>query len=152
MLRRRTTRRSPAALLLLPLLLAACGDDPVGPGATPPGCYAVTLGEWSGPREAADPPSVIRLTGELGDNGMSEGRTLVAGTDPADPLLYPWSWWENPEPDSLALVFTGGFVGVTAGLRSTGDDEWRGTAQAFTDVAPAVEAEASIRLRRVSCP
>jgi hypothetical protein len=151
MLPRRSARGASAALLL-PLLLAACGDDPAGPGATPLGCYAVTLGEWSAPREAVDPPGVVRLTGERGDDGMSEGRTLIAEADPADPLFYPWSWWENPEPDSLALVFTGGFVGVTAGLRWAGDDEWRGRATAFTDVAPGVEANASISLRPVACP
>jgi hypothetical protein len=138
-------------LLASAALLAACGGgDATGPGGEPPGCYTLTLGEWSAPHEAVDPPSALRLTTTLGTDGMAQGQTLVVMAHPLRPNPYPWSWWRRNEHGDLELVFTGGYVGITLTLGPSGDD-WQGTAQAFTDIAPGLEARASARLDRVAC-
>lgn len=138
--------------------LAGCGDtrNPVVPQPSPGsvvGCYSTHIGPWSGPRESPNLPATIALLDSIGTNPLENGKTL-ARPDPINaPMHFSVGWWNRPESEHLDVVFSaGGIVGIRLSLVwGWGDGSWSGTAQAFTDVAPSIQAVATARLLPVSC-
>jgi hypothetical protein len=147
---------APNRLLPLALLiLAAACDDAPGPGTPAPeavtGCYTFRLGAWSGAHEAPEPPPAVRLMDSLGTFLLETGKPIVRPL-PGDTLSYEYmAWWERPDPDSLWLYFSTGYVGVFAGLHWQ-DDQWMGKAEAVTDIVPPVQARTSAALLPLACP
>lgn len=145
--------------LVLPLLLVGIGtiacDSAAAPRPEPPpasvlGCYDVTLGPWSGPRESPDPPPQLILTDSIGTVLFESGQTLVRGWP--DPATIPldFAWWTRPESDRVELIFSSGYIGLRLHLTWNGE-EWRGPIEAFTDVDPPIEATAQVRLTARPC-
>jgi hypothetical protein len=66
---------------------------------------------------------------------------------------FDMAFWTRLSPEHLDLVFTdGGYVGVRLHLVwGWGDAHWRGTAEAFTDVRPSIEATATSTLSPREC-
>jgi hypothetical protein len=139
------------------LLLASCNDGPTGNGrpisapVSVAGCYALELGKWSAARRAPDPPANIALLDSLGSVFLENGKTLVR----PNPLTAPFSymaWWSRLGDEHLTLNFTDGFIGVRIQLVwGWGDDSWRGTAVAFSDVGIEDDAYTTVQLRPRSC-
>jgi hypothetical protein len=137
--------------MALPLaaLLVACHGTPTQPTSVAPesvsGCYQLTLGPWTGAHEAENPPAVVLLLDSVGTFLLEAGRTLVRPS-PVDTNAFAYmAWWARPAPDSLAVVFTTGYVGIRLALSWRGS-QWVGRADAFTDVQPSIEATASAAL------
>lgn len=141
-----------ASALLLPWAIACAGTEPTKPGTAqlPPGCFRLTLGAWSAPHEAVDPPPYLSLMDSVGTAGLEHGQHLVRGV-PLPTQPYPWMWWSAASSDSLRLVFTGGFVGVDVHLARRAST-WDGLASAFTDVAPSTQATTGATLAPAACP
>lgn len=142
----------PIGAAILILTLAACSDDTTAPNLEPPGCYLLELGDWSGARESVDPPLAIRLLDDVGTDVLENGKTLARPVDPDDPAFqfFEWAWWDKPMDTQLVVVFTTGFTGIRLILTREAT-AWEGNAEAFTDVAPGVEATATARLSSASC-
>ena len=142
-----------ASALLVPWMVACSSREPTNPGTAqlPPGCFRLTLGAWSGPHEAVDPPTYLALMDSVGFDGLERGQRLVRGVPHVMSSPYPWMWWSTVPADSLRLVFTGGFVGVDVHLARR-DSTWQGMASAFTDVAPATQATVEATLAPMFCP
>ena len=139
-------------------VLPSCAPSrpPLGPTQRPTdvvGCYSTTLSRWSGPRLSPNPPSVIVLLDSLGTVGIESGERLARGYPLNAPSPFTMSFWRRLETEHLYIVFSNeGVVGVRANLVwGWGDDSWRGTVHAFTDVPPYLEARASIRLDPRPC-
>lgn len=139
-------------------LVAGCtpSRQPLGPTQRPTdviGCYSTTLSAWSGPRLSPNPPSVVVLLDSIGTFGIESGERLARGYPLDAPTPFTMSYWRRPETEHLYLLFSDdGIVGVRANLVwGWGDDSWRGTVHAFTDVPPYVEARARIRLDPRPC-
>lgn len=65
---------------------------------------------------------------------------------PGDTAYFPYlAWWERPAADTLVVIFTTGYVGVTVHLVWR-TDGWRGVGEAFTDVSPSLQARSSAGL------
>lgn len=145
--------RSRSCALLAAGAVACASPEPTQPGTAslPPGCFRLTLGAWSGPHEAVDPPLTLSLMDSIGSSGMENGQRIVRPVPVAMQTPYPWMWWKAVPADSLHLVFTGGFVGVYVDLARR-DSAWEGVATAFTDVAPSMQATAAAALTSMFCP
>lgn len=138
-----------AVTLLSAVLVLGCNHEPTQPAAAPDdvvGCYEVELGAWSGPHEAWDPPEVVVLMDSLGTFVLESGKHLVRPCPGDTTVMHYMAWWERPSADSLTLVFTTGYVGIQGRLGRDGA-QWTGHAEAFTDVAPFVQATATLSLR-----
>jgi hypothetical protein len=153
-----TMTRSRALSVLLLAISAACSDEPASPGASGPvpGCYELALGPWrGGPPEAPGLPPTVRLIDSLGTDLLEQGKLLVRPVDSAAAATFPyWAWWEQPDADSLHVVFTTGYVGVELHLAawSGWTGWWRGRADAFTDVQPSIQATTGVWLQPIACP
>jgi hypothetical protein len=135
--------------LSLVALLGACRGSPTQPTSAAPelvtGCYQLTIGTWTAGHEAPDPPSVIVLLDSVGTFLLEAGRPLVRPS-PVDTIAFGYmAWWARPVSDSLAIVFSTGYVGIRLALSWRGS-QWVGRADAFTDVQPSIEATSSAAL------
>jgi hypothetical protein len=110
----------------------------------------VTVGEWSDPHDSADPPEFIVLLDSLGSDVLEKGKLLVRPYPLGTPMLFDWAWWDHPAEEQLDLVFTDGYVGVRLHY-IWGGTTWRGSAWAFTDVSPSLQATAPSTLVSRSC-
>jgi hypothetical protein len=123
------------------------------------GCYALTLGPWSGPFPsnypgAHEPPALIRLdTTTLAPPFDNEGARQL------EPTLRAFAGWRRFPPrwrllpgDSVQLVWTNGHAGLHVHAAVRGDS-LVGLAQAFDDNRGAliVQPSAEARGSRVSC-
>ena len=65
---------------------------------------------------------------------------------------FDMAWWSRPKPEELDVVFSaGGYDGVHISLSWLGPF-WSGQAEAYTDVAPSIQATAMAMMRPVACP
>lgn len=118
------------------------------------GCYDVYLGTWSpGPLPSDSihylPPTRIRLREQPGQ-GIG-GRPRGSAVDPAPgamPSIHSYGWWEIVG-DSIQLVWTTGFAGITA--RVAGRDNLSGEARRFVDVVPSTQFTVSIEFAPIDC-
>lgn len=129
----------------------ACATAPAEPRTAqePPGCYQLTLDTWSTTHEAMDPPGFLALQNVVGTDAFEAGQKLVRPVVPNAAGSYPWMYWSAPHEDSLHLVFTGGYVGVSVHL-ARGAVAWKGRASAFSDIGGSATANA--QLAPAVCP
>jgi hypothetical protein len=68
-------------------------------------------------------------------------------------MPFDMAWWSRLAPEHLEIVFTdGGYIGVRLHLVwGWGDSTWRGTAEAFTDVSPSIQARTTSTLAPREC-
>jgi len=68
-------------------------------------------------------------------------------------MAFDMAWWNLIAPEHVDVVFTdGGLVGVRMHLVwGWGDGTWHGTAEAFTDVSPSIQAVTTVRLSPRTC-
>lgn len=140
----------PIATLSLVALLAACTEPVAGPATLPPfdvvGCYQLDLTRWSGAHEAPDPPAYVVLTDSVGSFLLEASQPLVRPAPGYSAATFGYmAWWRRPVRDTLEVVFTTGYVGVSLRLAWRGD-AWVGVGEAFTDVAPPIQARSAARL------
>ncbi|MFW6080045.1 MAG: hypothetical protein ACODAE_10515 [Gemmatimonadota bacterium] len=126
------------------------------------GCFTITVGDWDPPRAEREsafqsPPSRVRLTTERGTERLERDRLLlrpVIDPAPRGRTVPGMAYWHATPTDSLRLVWTTGYVGVTATLALRGD-RVDGRAVAFTDaIVPGQEDRrptAPVTGRRVEC-
>ncbi len=131
----------------------ACGEGS-GPSTPPPasvsGCYAITLGPWSGPHTSIDPLSPLVLLDSTGTYLFENGRTLLRPWPTLALDFFDMAWWSQAEPDRLTLMYSAsGYVGIRIDLRWR--DAWVGKAEAYTDIVPPIEATASAQLDSIPC-
>ena len=84
--------------------------------------------------------------------GEGDGEFRVepgAAAVPASDESYRWSWWEQRGTDSLGVVFSTGFTGVSLRLARRGND-FEGSASAFFDFT-SESPSATARLTRSAC-
>ena len=153
-----TWLRIPAGLLILGAAAIACSSpsEVLVPQPAPSsvvGCYAVQLGKWSGPFESPVPPPAIALLDSVGTYILERGNMLVRPDPPTAPMEFDMAWWTRLESQHLEVSFVlGGLAGVRLHLVwGWGDGSWRGTAEAFTDVSPGLQAIATARLLPREC-
>jgi len=144
------------SLTAVAALLSASGcSDSTGTTVQPPlsvvGCYALTVGKWSGAHESPDPPSSIVLLDSLGTYLLESGKLLARPYPLGTPMPFDMAWWSRPAEEQLDVVFSaGGYVGVRLHFIWSADG-WRGSAWAFTDVAPSIQATATSALTPRPC-
>jgi hypothetical protein len=136
-------------LLFAAIAFSCSSEDAVTP--IPLACFAVSLGTWAPalPEPLPPVPATIRLTDSLGVDGLESGRMQVMAV-PAESESYRWAWWDRRGGDSLRVVFSTGFTGVTLHLTRRGSD-FEGSAAAFFDFTYE-SPEATARLTRTDCP
>ena len=142
-------------LTMAVLLSSGSCSDPTGSALQPPlsvtGCYQVTLGRWSGAHESSDPPRSIVILDSLGSYLLENGNRLVRPYPLGTPMPFDMAWWTRGAEEQLDLVFTdGGYVGVRLHFVWS-ERRWEGSAWAFTDVSPSVQATASSALSPRTC-
>ena len=137
---------------LLGIILACDTSEPSTPPVSVLGCYELTITNWSGPHESPDPPTPVILLDSLGSYLLETGRTLVRPAPLGSNMFFDMAWWSRPTAEELDVVFSaGGYVGVRMNLSWLGPF-WSGRAEAFTDVAPSIQATATAMMRPVACP
>lgn len=116
------------------------------------GCHQLAIGKWSAPRESPDPPGVVVLLDSIGSYLLENGKLLVRPHPVGTPMPFDMAWWDRPFEEQLDLMFTdGGYVGVRLHFTWSGA-RWQGSAWAFTDVPPTLQAAASTTLVPRLCP
>ena len=136
------------------VVVGACSDT-TGPISLPPlevvGCYQVIIGKWSAPHDSPDPPRVVVLLDSLGTYLLEKGRPLVRAHPPGTPMSFDMAWWDRRAEEQLDLVFSdGGYLGVRLHY-IWGGTTWRGSAWAFTDVSPSIQATTTSTLEPRTC-
>lgn len=153
---RRASARTFSRLVLACACACSSASGIVAPEPSPGsvvGCYAVDLGRWSASRDSRDPPTRIALLDSIGTELLEKGHQLARPDPLSASMPFDMAWWKRLESEHLEVVFTaGGYVGVRLHLVwGWGDATWRGTAEAFTDVSPSVQAVASATLSPRTC-
>lgn len=136
------------AALLGAIAIACSTEASLSP--IPLACFNVSLGAWAPALPEALPPVPQRLllTDSLGSSGLEKDRMVVEAIPPSS-KSYQWSWWQELPHDSIQVVFSTGFTGVSFRLARRGND-FEGSAFAFFDFqaeSPIAPAE----LTRLSC-
>lgn len=142
------TRRTVIGFLFTVNVFGCSADDATAPVSH--ACFNVSLGMWAPdlPEPLPPLPAVIRLIDSLGVDGLEVGRKQVLSVPPEN-AGYRWAWWEQSRADSLRVVFSTGFTGVTLLLAARGDD-FEGAAGAFFDFSSDAPS-ATARLTRTGC-
>lgn len=151
-------RESSALASAFVFTLGGCGNasSTLGPRLPPidvVGCYSVSTSQWTGPRESPDLPSSIVLLDSVGTAVLERGEFLARPFPLGSASAFTVAYWRRPEDQLLYIVFSNdGYVGIRASLVwGWGDNSWRGTAHAYTDTPPFVEARATVRLQPRAC-
>ena len=123
------------------------------------GCYVIDVGEWDPARHefersAQTPPSRIELLAERGTLAFENDQLLLRpvlgqrGGWGRDAMAY----WRAAGRDTLALVWTNGYIGVDMRLGLRGDSI-RGEATTFTDahIGDRETPRAPVGGTRVAC-
>lgn len=120
-------------------------------------CYALTLGEWrgrmrSGSTDWHEPPRTFRLDTIRSTRRPASyaARPRWVYLDPRRTTLPPW--WHLYQSDSLEVVWSTGFSGVTVSFAIRGDSLVGGRAQAFADVRGETQPWAPAAAVRMTCP
>jgi len=153
----------PAAICILVVVGSACAAasrlDYVAAGSST--CYRLELGAWSGPFPSGSPtlhqvPEAIRLDTVSLPAMPWPGHYQRAAPSQAPrngrPERFP-PHWRLFAQDSLEIIWTTGFGGVTLRLRQA-HDALSGAAYAFNDVeGPGiVQPTAPVKGTRIDCP
>ena len=124
------------AVVILMMLVSFRGLDAQDVPLNTPSCFAVELSEWQPPLQPGNepfqtPPARFVLHDSIGTSVFERGKRLVRPVIPRG--RTPSAFWEPIGSDSIRVVWTNGFAGVTMRLENTSEG-LRGTASAFTDV------------------
>jgi hypothetical protein len=143
-------------LLIALAVMVATKDDALQPRrrlrADVMGCLHV----WNAPAvEAAHLThfttlSDIRLTSEFRPHSTWARRVEI----PAEKALYPGirlSWVADSMTDSIRVVASDGFVGVTMTFAASPHSSWWGRAEAWTDIVGAERDLGRIRVDPIAC-
>ena len=120
------------------------------------GCYRTTLGRWSGPFPSGlttehIPPDQFQLdTAPLAPPFTRSGLRRVL-PEMLRPRSRPFpAFWQFTGPDSIKVIWSTGFAGVSMILRFQ-IDTLTGTAESFYDVIGPEEPTASVVAVRIPC-
>lgn len=143
------SRKTILRAALLGAIAVACSTD-ASLSPIPLACFNVSLGPWAPalPEPLPPIPDRLLLTDSLGNIGLENGRLVVEAIAPAN-NSYQWSWWQELPHDSIQVVFSTGFTGVSFRLARRGND-LEGAAFAFFDFQ-AESPKASAEFTRLSC-
>ena len=130
-----------ASVVAIALLSASCASSP--PTADPKeaapyvGCYKLTYGPWQpkvdlgGDDAFVEMPEAIRLSDEIGREGIRRGRFLLRNVPGSGGGRISPSYWRVEGKDDVVLVWTDGSTAIKAeltrrksGLRGRAEIHW----------------------------
>lgn len=121
---RAVIQRSEAACILFVVMAAVTATPSVAQDLRWIGCYEVERGAWNWTGALQDssqfePPEFIRLLEEVAESRRTPNRWLV------EPEMVPYrpapGSWAPVAEDSLSIVWTTGYTGVSMRLAASGD-------------------------------
>lgn len=145
------------AASVIALTTIGCGHErallkPAVAPASLAGCYTLSVGQWSGPKESSEPPTRIVLLDSTGTADGEAGMNLVRLDPITAPMPFPVAIWRRFDANHLQIAFAMEFSGITLELVwGWGDGTWGGTATAWNDGPPGLEAVATARLHPRDC-
>jgi hypothetical protein len=119
------------------------------------GCYSVSMGRWRPWRWLGNdavlfrPPAKIELKTDTGVAQFERGHRLVRPAPGALPSFHRFAYYLPAGPDSVQIVFTTGFDGLTMRLQVSAA-ALVGSAETFTDDSRS-PLRAPVRLTRERC-
>jgi hypothetical protein len=119
------------------------------------GCYTLTLSTWrpnmnlGGDEIFATPPPVIQMFTARGKQGFESDGFIVRPMRGTPASIHRSSYWEPLGPDSIEIIWTTGFSGLTMNLIKQSDG-FRGTAKTFWDFGRA-EQTSDVAARKIRC-
>lgn len=119
------------------------------------GCYELTLSPWrpdlrlGGDAVFITPPNRIQFLAERGTKGWEAEGYVVKPALGVKPSIHRGSYWLPKSPQSIEVVWTTGFSGLTMVLKINGTD-LRGKAKSFWDF-PRKEQTADVVAHKVDC-
>jgi len=152
------------------VMIACLGDRIAGPNAPPSpgavpvvhnlvesvvGCWQVSIGRWEPNMSIGEdtifswPPRSIELQAVKGTRTFEDHGWLVRPAPGVRPSVHDFSFFETRGSDSIDVVWTTGFSGLTMRLGRVGDT-LRGQARTFWDF-PRTAQTAEVLLARISC-
>ena len=143
------------ASLVLPLSPGSCFGGQDSPVQMVAGCWAVSMAPWRptmnivGDNIYSRPPAKIELQARRGTRVFEEHGWLVRPAPGTTPSIHDFSYFEGLGHDSIRVVWSTGFSGLTMRL-AVGQDTLRGAAQTFWDFGRPPQA-AEVLLARVPC-
>jgi hypothetical protein len=119
------------------------------------GCYELTLSAWRPNLNLGEdavfvtPPRRIQLFAERGTQGWESEGYVVKPAPGVKPSIHRGSYWLPKSSQSIEIVWTTGFSGLTMILKIEGTD-LHGEAQSFWDF-PRRQQKADVVARKVEC-
>jgi hypothetical protein len=119
------------------------------------GCYELTLSAWRPNLNLGEdavfvtPPRQIQLFAERGTQGWESEGYVVKPAPGVKPSIHRGSYWLPKSSQSIKIVWTTGFSGLTMILKIEGTD-LHGEAQSFWDF-PRRQQKADVVARKVEC-
>jgi hypothetical protein len=158
---RLATTLSVLLILAIPASLSLCQESsssgpPISMSAVAPfaGCYELQLGRWwpwgmGEDTQFATPPQRVELQLQHGTDGFEQNGLLIR-TIPLGTASRRASFWLPQDRNSVDLIWTSGFSGVSLRLARHGK-ELRGWAHAHFDF-PRPPHMAHVTARPIACP
>jgi hypothetical protein len=118
-------------------------------------CYDLSLGDWQGDVTASPdsllfaPPPRILLDTVLVRRGVHSAAFLLREAPGSLPSVHRFSYWQLAR-DSVDLVWSTGFAGLSARLH-LGGDTLLGVARTFSDLSAAGQTDAPIVAAPIDC-
>ena len=138
------------------LAVCSCVDREAAGKGSLAGCYDLELGPWKAPDALRsdsidfEPPPRILLDSNLIREGPDSGRYPLRTAPRSVPSVHAMTAWQPMGHDTVSLVWSTGFVGLTAVLVRDGE-VLRGQAETFTDVVPDTSATRTVVARPADC-
>jgi HEAT repeat protein len=119
-------------------------------------CYALARGPWTPSLDIgvdstfSAAPAVVRFTTHPAGASGARREFMAVPANGAGSHVLPAATWSAPASDSLSIVWSTGFSGVSMALRILPDSTLRGTATPFWDF-PREKQSAEVTGTRVEC-
>lgn len=119
------------------------------------GCYELTLSPWQPNLRLGEdsqfitPPHRVLLVAERGTQGWEKDGYIVKPAPGVQPSIHRGSYWLLRNEQSIEIVWTTGFSGLSMDLKVEGD-VMRGKAKSFWDF-PRKQQRADVVARKVDC-
>jgi hypothetical protein len=120
------------------------------------GCFAVVVSRWEPPMSRAgdsvfvETPTRIRLLPDIGVDGLERNGFLVRNVGGGQVTKYRYSYFRAIQGDSIELVWSTGFYGITMRVATGGRDTLTGLAHTFSDFDGQPQ-QAPVKLLRQRC-